>query len=57
MPWINVLGIDADKRSTAAAAYGITSIPANFLISPDGVIGARNLPGRQLQSRLEELMK
>ena len=57
MPWVHVQGIDADKRSTAAAAYGITSIPANFLISPDGVIVARNLPGRQLQSRLEELMK
>lgn len=27
MPWINVLGIDADKQSTAAAAYGITSTP------------------------------
>ena len=54
---IRIISIDADKRSTAAAAYGITSIPANFLISPDGVIVARNLPGRQLQSRLEELMK
>lgn len=45
MPWINVLGIDADKQSTAAAAYGITSIPANFLISPDGIIVAKNLRG------------
>ena len=37
--------------------YGIRFIPSNFLISPDGVIVARNLPSRQLQSRLEELMK
>ena len=27
------------------------------LLAPDGVIGARNLPGRQLLSRREELMK
>ena len=45
------------KQSPAAAMYGIRFIPSNFLISPDGVIVARNLPGRQLQSRLEELMK
>ena len=45
------------RQSPAAAMYGIRFIPSNFLISPDGVIVARNLPGRQLQSRLEELMK
>lgn len=37
--------------------YGIRFIPSNFLISPDGTIAARNLPGKQLQARLEELMK
>mgnify|MGYP000792290232 FL=1 len=57
MPWINVLGIDADKRSTAAAAYGITSIPANFLISPDGIIIAKNLRGEHLEEKLAEVLK
>ena len=57
MPWINVLGIDADKRSTAAAAYGITSIPANFLISPDGIITVSytHLTIRRLGIRLRRL--
>lgn len=45
------------KKAFDEAMYGIRFIPSNFLISPDGVIVARNLPGRQLQSRLEELMK
>ncbi len=57
MPWINVLGIDADKRSTAAAAYGITSIPANFLISPDGIIVAKNLRGGELSKKLAEMLE
>ena len=57
LPWTNVLSPGCGKQSPAAAMYGIRFIPSNFLISPDGVIVARNLPGRQLQSRLEELMK
>ena len=57
MPWINVLGIDADKQSTAAAAYGITSIPANFLISPDGIIIAKNLRGGELSKKLAEMLE
>lgn len=57
MPWINVLGIDADKRSTAAAAYGITSIPSNFLIAPDGIIAAKNLRGEELSKKLAEVLK
>jgi len=54
MPWINVLGVNADKRSDAAAMYGISSIPANFLISPKGIIVARDLRGENIKARLEE---
>ena len=57
LPWTNVLSSGCGRQSPAAAMYGIRFIPSNFLISPDGEIVARNLPGRQLQSRLEELMK
>ena len=57
MPWINVLGVNADKRSDAAAMYGISSIPANFLISPKGIIVARDLRGENIKARLEEAMR
>lgn len=57
LPWTNVLSPGEGKQSPAAAMYGIRFIPSNFLISPDGTIAARNLPGKQLQARLEELMK
>lgn len=57
MPWINVLGVGAEKRSEAAAMYGIGSIPANFLISPDGIIVARDLRGEDIKARLAEAMR
>ncbi|PRD57077.1 TlpA disulfide reductase family protein [Sphingobacterium gobiense] len=35
--------------------YGITSIPANFLIDPDGVVIAKDLKGEFLNRELEKL--
>ena len=57
MLWTNALDpLDEDGES-AAKAYGLQSIPCNFLISPDGTIVARNLRGeellRELETRLE----
>ena len=57
MPWVNVSGIGPDKRSTAVSLYGITSIPTNFLISPEGVIAAKNLRGGQLKDKLAKVVK
>ena len=57
LPWTNVLSSGGGKQSPAAEMYGIRFIPSNFLISPEGVIVAKNLPGNRLQARLEELMK
>ncbi|MBP1673212.1 MAG: alkyl hydroperoxide reductase/Thiol specific antioxidant/Mal allergen [Bacteroidetes bacterium] len=42
--------------SEAAAIYGVTSIPATFLIGKDGRIIAKNLRGEALGSALEELL-
>lgn len=39
----------------AAAMYGITSIPRNFLLGPDGKIIARDLRGKDLHDKLEEI--
>lgn len=57
MPWTNVLGVDDDKRSDAATRYCITTLPANFLISPEGIIAAKNLHGEELMDKLAEVMK
>ncbi len=57
MPWINVLGVGTDKRSDAATLYGIRSIPANFLISPEGIIVAKNLRGQELEKELSRAIR
>lgn len=56
MPWTNVIN-DFDAKWSAADAYGITSIPTNFLISPDGKIAEKNLRGKALEVKLEEIFK
>lgn len=43
--------------SAAAQAYGVNSIPANFLVDPEGKIIASNLRGGQLISTLNEKIK
>lgn len=41
-------------NSEPAQTYGVSSIPSNVLINPEGVIAARNLRGEELMSFLEE---
>lgn len=56
MRWVNVLGINADKKAPSADAYGVRSIPSNFLISPEGKIVAKNLRGQEVIKKLAELI-
>jgi hypothetical protein len=37
--------------------YGITSIPANFLIDPNGIVIAKDLKGDALKSELSRIFK
>ncbi len=43
-------------RSSAAALYGVTSIPQTFLLDTEGKIVAKNLRGSALERKLEELL-
>lgn len=43
--------------NAVAQQYQITSIPQNFLISPDGVIIGKNLRGPELERKLESILK
>lgn len=40
-----------------AQQFGITSIPQNFLIDPNGVVVDKNLRGEALEHKLEEILK
>ena len=44
-------------NNNVAVQYGIRSIPANFLVDPQGRIIARNLRGAALESKLDEILK
>lgn len=55
MSWTHVGNMNAPAQ--AASDYNVSSIPANFLISPEGVIVARNLRGEELKAKLAELIK
>ncbi|SEW35023.1 TlpA disulfide reductase family protein [Chitinophaga arvensicola] len=43
-------------NSKAALLYNISSVPANFLIGPDGTIIASNLRGEALQQQLSKIL-
>jgi len=44
-------------RSSAAALYGVQSIPANFLLDPSGKIIAKDLRGEDLEKMLASVLK
>lgn len=55
LPWIHVSDLKGTKNE-AALKYGVTGIPQNFLISPDGTILAKDFRGEDLDKRLMEYM-
>ena len=44
-------------ENSSAQLYGINSIPASFLINPEGKIVAKNLRGEELDRKLAEVLK
>ncbi|WP_158798370.1 TlpA disulfide reductase family protein [Pedobacter sp. L105] len=56
MPWINVCDFKGWKNDVAIL-YGVTSVPQNFLIDPNGLIIARDIRGDNLTEKLTALLK
>ncbi|GAA0540968.1 TlpA disulfide reductase family protein [Chitinophaga japonensis] len=56
LAWTHVSDLQG-WNNEVAVQYGIRSIPANFLIDPQGRIIARNLRGEDLEAKLEEILK
>lgn len=54
LPWINVSELNGYDNS-AAIIYGIYELPTNYLIDPNGKIIAKNLRGKLLEDKLDEL--
>lgn len=51
--WTQIL----DRSGKIATDYGISSIPRNFLLDPEGKIIAKNLRGEELMDKLSEVLK
>lgn len=54
LTWANISDLKGEKN-TVALQYGVQSIPANFLINPDGVIIGKNLNEKELREQLKKL--
>lgn len=56
LPWISV----SDLRGRASAAvglYNISKLPANFLIDKNGTLVAKDIYGKSLERKLDELTR
>ncbi len=56
LSWSNHVSDLKGWSSSVAALYGVTSIPASFLIDENGVIIASNLRGPALEQKLTEVL-
>jgi len=54
LPWTQVSELKGSKN-TAAVLYGVSAIPTNFLIDPNGKIIDKNLRGEELDKKLAAL--
>lgn len=57
MTWVNVWGTAEDGSWSAGEAYNVSSIPTNFLFSPEGKLVAKNLRGENIKVVLAEHIK
>jgi thiol-disulfide isomerase/thioredoxin len=57
LAWPNHVSDLKKWNNAAAAAYGVQSIPASFLLDPDGKIIGKNLRGPALEAKLAEVLK
>jgi len=56
LKWLNISDLKG-QQNEIALKYGVQTIPANFLISPEGVIIDKNLSGESLINKLNILLK
>lgn len=54
LSWPNVSDLKGDQNA-AGLMYGVSGIPDNFLINPEGLIVERNLRGENLRKKLGEV--
>lgn len=53
--WITVSELKQSTESKSAMIYGITALPQNYLIDKEGRIIAKNVRGKELTDKLDEI--
>ena len=56
MPWEQLSGMHGVKID-ASKLYGVTAIPSNFLLDPEGKIVGIDLRGERLERTLERIFE
>ena len=56
LPWVSVSDLRG-RGSSALGLYNVRKLPANFLIDKEGTIVARDIYGKSLETKLDELTK
>ena len=56
LPWISVSDLRG-QASTAPRLYNVQKLPANFLVDREGTIVAKDIYGKSLERKLDELTK
>ena len=56
LPWISVSDLRG-KASTALLLYNVQKLPTNFLIDKEGTLVARDIYGKSLTSKLDQLTR
>lgn len=56
LPWVSVSDLRG-RASTALTLYNVQKLPANFLIDKEGTIVARDIYGKSLEEKLDELTR
>ena len=56
MPWTHLYGMK-DGQAAAGELYGVTGIPDNVLVDPEGNVVARSLRGQDLADKMAEIFR
>ena len=56
LPWVSVSDLRG-RGSAALGLYNVQKLPCNFLINKEGTIVARDIYGKQLEEKLDELTR
>ncbi len=56
LPWISVSDLRG-KASTSLGMYNVQKLPTNFLIDKEGTLVARDIYGKSLTTKLDQLTR